>query len=39
METGKGWNGAAGSTLAKIGDVSKKTGAFGGKPTNVASGL
>jgi hypothetical protein len=32
-ETGKGWNGAGPSTLAKIGEVSKKNGAFGGKPT------
>jgi hypothetical protein len=38
METGKGWNGAAGSTLKKIGDVSKKAGAFGGKPA-VSAGF
>jgi len=37
MDTGKGWNGAAGSTLKKIGEVSKKSGAFGGKPASVAS--
>lgn len=31
-ETGKAWSGAAPSTLKTIGDVSKKNGAFGGKP-------
>lgn len=36
-ETGGAWNGAAGSTLKKIGEVSKKNGAFGGKPVSAAS--
>lgn len=35
-ETGKGWSGASGSSLAKIGDISKKNGAFGGKPAAAA---
>jgi len=36
-ETGKGWNGASGRVLKKIGDVSKKNGAFGGKPAATGS--
>lgn len=32
VETGKGWNGASASSLSKVGEVSKKVGAFGGKP-------
>lgn len=32
-ETGKAFNAASGAMLKKIGDVSKKAGAFGGKPT------
>lgn len=36
-ETGKGWNSGAAGTLKKIGDVSKKAGAFGGKPTAVTA--
>ena len=31
-ETGKAWNGIGAKTLAKVGEVSKKNGAFGGKP-------
>lgn len=36
-ETGKGWNGASAGTLKKIGDVSKKNGAFGAKPASSAA--
>lgn len=37
-ETGKAWNGASGSVLKKIGEVSKNAGAFGAKPaSSVAS--
>ena len=32
VETGKAWNTGAGSTISKIGDLSKKAGAFGSKP-------
>lgn len=39
LETGKGWNGAAGSTLKKIGEVSKSAGAFGGKPASSVSSV
>jgi len=33
VETGKAWSSASASSLKNIGDVSKKAGAFGGKPT------
>lgn len=41
-ETGAAWSGASASSLAKIGDVSKKNGAFGKKATEsttVAAGM
>lgn len=37
IDTGKGWNGASGASLKKIGDVSKNVGAFGGKPAGSVS--
>ena len=33
VETGKAWNAGAAGTMKKIGEVSKKVGAFGGKPS------
>lgn len=33
----KGWNAGAAGTMKKIGEVSKKNGAFGGKPTTNGS--
>lgn len=36
-ETGAAWNGASAASLAKVGDVSKKVGAFGGKPAEKVS--
>lgn len=37
-ETGKGWSGASAGSLAKIGDISKKNGAFGKKAAEPAAG-
>lgn len=36
-EVGKAYNGASASSLAKIGEISKKNGAFGGKPSGATS--
>lgn len=36
-ETGKGWSGASATSLAKVGEISKKNGAFGGKPTGTTT--
>lgn len=37
-ETGKGWSGASASSVAKIGEISKKNGAFGKKPGTQSAG-
>lgn len=38
IDTGGAWNAGSASSLKKIGEVSKKVGAFGGKPASSTEG-